>query len=61
MCRMFWVMALCIVMSTFLFLMLQYGSGQHQADLPDDTVTTFVKVSKRTKSCNKVYLLTNLS
>ncbi|KAI0393643.1 hypothetical protein F5Y17DRAFT_458652 [Xylariaceae sp. FL0594] len=41
---MFWVMTLCIVMSTFIFLMLKYGSGRHQADLPEATVTTFVKL-----------------
>jgi hypothetical protein len=32
--------------------MLQYGSGRHQADLPHETVTTFIKVSERTKLRN---------
>ncbi|KAI8628655.1 hypothetical protein F5Y19DRAFT_109188 [Xylariaceae sp. FL1651] len=41
---MFWVMAICIVASIFDFLGLVYGSGVHQADLPPDTVTTFIKL-----------------
>jgi hypothetical protein len=48
MCRMFWVMAVCIVASVFDFLGLVYGSGVHQADLPPETVTTFIKVSMTT-------------
>ncbi|KAJ2990366.1 hypothetical protein NUW58_g2991 [Xylaria curta] len=41
---MFWVMAVCIVMSIFDFLSLVYGSGIHQADLPLGTVITFAKL-----------------
>ncbi|KAI0879243.1 hypothetical protein GGS24DRAFT_486711 [Hypoxylon argillaceum] len=41
---MFWVMAVCILMSVFDFLGLVYGSGVHQADLPPSTATMFVKL-----------------
>ncbi|KAI0115956.1 hypothetical protein GGR51DRAFT_546232 [Nemania sp. FL0031] len=41
---MFWVMAVCILMSIFDFLGLVYGSGTHQADLPKATATMFVKI-----------------
>ncbi|KAI1180402.1 hypothetical protein F4777DRAFT_574163 [Nemania sp. FL0916] len=41
---MFWVMAVCILMSVFDFLGLAYGSGVHQADLPPATATMFVKL-----------------
>ncbi|KAI1131524.1 hypothetical protein F5Y10DRAFT_233414 [Nemania abortiva] len=41
---MFWVMAVCILMSIFDFLGLVYGSGTHQADLPPATATMFVKL-----------------
>lgn len=44
---MFWVMAVCVLMSVFDFLGLEYGSGVHQADLPPATATMFVKVSIR--------------
>ncbi|KAJ8133028.1 hypothetical protein O1611_g594 [Lasiodiplodia mahajangana] len=42
--RMFWVMAVCILMSVFDFLGLVYGSGVHQADLPKATATMFVRL-----------------
>ncbi|KAI1813893.1 hypothetical protein GGS20DRAFT_445509 [Poronia punctata] len=38
------VMAVCILMSTFVLLMLRYGSGQHAADLPEETITMFTKL-----------------
>ncbi|TGJ85314.1 hypothetical protein E0Z10_g3447 [Xylaria hypoxylon] len=41
---MFWVMAVCITASIFDFLGLVYGSGTHEADLPHDTVTMFMKL-----------------
>ncbi|KAI1116958.1 hypothetical protein F5Y14DRAFT_12413 [Nemania sp. NC0429] len=41
---MFWVMAVCVIMSVFDFLGLEYGSGLHQYDLPHDTATMFVKL-----------------
>ncbi|KAI1192751.1 hypothetical protein F5X97DRAFT_316321 [Nemania serpens] len=41
---MFWVMAVCVLMSIFDFLGLVYGSGVHQADLPPATATMFVKL-----------------
>ncbi|KAJ8120687.1 hypothetical protein ONZ43_g2666 [Nemania bipapillata] len=41
---MFWVMAVCILMSIFDFLGLVYGSGVHQSDLPPATATMFVKL-----------------
>ncbi|KAI1372871.1 hypothetical protein F4677DRAFT_431002 [Hypoxylon crocopeplum] len=36
-------MLICIAMSTSDFVGLVYGSGQHQADLDEDTVMTFMK------------------
>ncbi|KAF2970620.1 hypothetical protein GQX73_g2977 [Xylaria multiplex] len=41
---MFWVMAVCIAASIFDFLGLVYGSGIHEADLPHDTVTMFMRL-----------------
>lgn len=55
---MFWVMAVCILMSVFDFLGLVYGSGVHQADLPPSTATMFVKVSTRPYSVEIHYPLT---
>ncbi|KAI1335158.1 hypothetical protein F5Y15DRAFT_258122 [Xylariaceae sp. FL0016] len=40
---MFWVMAICIVASVLDFLLLAFGSGSHQADLPEETVLLFTK------------------
>ncbi|CAJ2506924.1 Uu.00g081100.m01.CDS01 [Anthostomella pinea] len=40
---MFWVMALCISMSTMDFVMLSLGSGVHQDALPAGEVLTFIK------------------
>ncbi|KAI0199646.1 hypothetical protein F4808DRAFT_203130 [Astrocystis sublimbata] len=41
---MFWVMAVCVLMSTFDFLLLSYGSGVHQMDLAPETATMFIKL-----------------
>jgi hypothetical protein len=41
---MFWVMGVCVAASIFDFLGLVYGSGVHQYDLPDDTVTIFIRL-----------------
>ncbi|KAI1306329.1 hypothetical protein F5Y03DRAFT_139254 [Xylaria venustula] len=41
---MFWVMSVCIAASVFDFLMLVYGSGIHQSDLPPATVVIFIRL-----------------